>query len=602
VECEAVSTEGTSTLLPADSVFRWEVACKNPLLSRQILARLFPQSIDSPELFREIAEEDKRTRPIVVAIGVMARYLVVTILRVSLTILALFCAMWGIAATLGHPRFMSFAGYGFAGVYTFLAIYQALKYLASSSTVTRQRIAFRIKALGFLAIPMLMYATACPTTTSYVPPASAAVPSFWDWLAFFGYMFSDVVAFGVPQALFGEISSFQPPSLSAAANTLWIKSLMTIAVAGVIVSSVARNIASRHTFVGTMTELHEWLKMEFPGRDTDFVVRPLAVDQPFGSTDQHALPVEVIRDHREMYGAWGVTLSGQFSHPLAHELADPKGVREAEKVMMQFVSVFGHAKVKDASRAFWREVRAQMLNALWTLAVAMASSLLLMFALVPLGQMQLTEAVAVSLAVGILLFALATSLQSRYEQRAYFDFVRHYVRALQGESAKIHKRLRGLVTRIYEFNRAVAFPFRNGRRALLFDELLDKELRANEASQLFSLVAFEGRKDVWILHGHPLASQGVLSKILYDRSTRVLVGVASDGSHEILDLIIVNDEFQAKLLGCETAFMMLCPSGSLPCLPQHVQKVPLECVEQCVEATSSDTTRLSRRAEVHSFK
>jgi len=580
-------------ILDSDAVIRWEVVRKDPLVSRHVLARLLPHAIESAEQLHEIIDDERRAVPLLAAIAFIVAKTLAVLVRLALVILSVFGMIWFVADLVDHPVILSRVAYGLAAYFTAAAGYQAIRYLLSVTESSRQRFAREVKRRGLFAMPLLMYATACPTTTAFIDGVQQGPPSLLSWLGFFGYMFADVVSLGVPQALFGELASFQPPSLAAAANTLWAKSLMTFAVAGTVVSTIGRLIATRQTFVGTVDELREWLAVQFPGQDQSYLVRPLALERAFPSPDE-GVPIEIVRDHEGLIAKvsdpWRVDARGRFVHPFG-EGQDYEKVRKSAMSLFgmshQVYSTFNKEEVKAKRRTKHREELGMALFCLYKTAVPFLPSALFVWWL----GYSVIEAGAVALLVTVLTLTLSRLVDQRYVRELLVDLLHCKAAALTGTDARRERRFRALERKVQCLNRDVFF-FKAGPLPTSLEELLHSSPSYSMPSY-FDLVAFPGSSEIWLMHSLPFHLQGKMVKAVYQQQTRTVVFYGGDGSEEEFDFLgaPVADKLNEHLYTCNKLTLLHCPGSCPPRTPLHVQEVPLTTLTPPRTMPVSDSRR-----------
>lgn len=251
---------------PSDTVFRWEVRAKDVLLSRALLAQLFPQAIRSDEVVEEVGMEKKAVGSLLSVLGKLALRVLRVLVIVALGVFGLFALFWGLAELGGHAPAYSVEAYGLAIWLTLVAVVDAVTMPLLKAPLFRDRKAARIRLCGFLSLPFLMYATACPTTTSFVLKTTEAPPLFWDWALFYGYMLLDVVFVGFPQGVYGELTSFRPPSKLAGVITFWAKTVMLVGVVAMIFGTIRRALARTYSYDGTVSEFRSWAAFQFGRR------------------------------------------------------------------------------------------------------------------------------------------------------------------------------------------------------------------------------------------------------------------------------------------------------------------------------------------------
>ncbi|GLC91433.1 hypothetical protein Tamer19_08410 [Cupriavidus sp. TA19] len=566
-------------VLDRDAVIRWEVIRNDPLVSRHVLARLLPQAIESSEQLREFEEESRRAVPLLIALERIAAKLAGVLARLGLVILALFGIVWFAAGLVGHLAILSAVAYGMAAYFTGSAAYWAMTYVLSVSETSRQKMVGRIKVAGLMAMPLLMYATACPTTTIFIDPALQEPPSMLSWLGFFAYMFADVVSLGVPQALFGELAAFQPPSLLAAANTLWAKSLMTFAVAGTVVSTMIKVIATRHTFVGSLDELTEWLAVEFPGGDPPYTVRPIALERAFAFPDS-GVSLRLLRDHVGLITSvsppWRVDARGKFVHPFG-EGEDYDKVRNAVYSLMgmsyKVYKVFNPREVEAKDRAQFKESLGALRSFLFSAALVFVPAWALLAGLLDYGRL---EATAAAFLITVLVLTLALLIEQRHKRELLLDLLHCKTAALSGNDSRVPTRFPALDRLVIRLN-SILF-FRSLQQAKTSLEQILQSPAALGRLDFFELMVFDGSNEVWLLHAMPFHMQGKLVKAVYEEKRRVFVffdAASSEEEFDFLDVPLPNALHQ-RLSSCRKLTLLHCPAGRAPSKPWHVQEMPLD--------------------------
>jgi hypothetical protein len=575
--------EGPSTreFLDRDAVIRWEVLREDSLVSRHVLARLLPQAIESSEQLREILDEAKRAMPVLRAIWLIFAELATVLAKLALLITGLFWLAWFLADVFGHPVILAGVAYALAAYFTGNAGYQAMKYLLSTSQTSRQKLARRVKSSGLLAMPLLMYATACPTTTLFTDPALHGPPSMLSWLGFFGYMFADVISLGVPQALLGEIPAFQPPSLVAAANTLWVKSLMTFAVAGTVVSTLVKVIATRHTFVGTVDELTEWLRAKFPGPNQRYIVRPLALERAFAAPDS-GVPMQQLRDHAGAVAMftppWRVDAQGKFVNPFG-EGYDYDTARSGLYKGLQFFSSlytkFNREEVRASEKAELKTFLSQLLTFLLTVATVFVPCVAILAGWLDYSAL---EAIALSLLLTVLVLSLSQLVEARYQRLLFLDLLHCKNAATSGSDGRRPSRWPSIQRALFALNRIVFFRSLRDEATTL-EEMLERS-PAWKRPEHFEILTYSDQSGFWLLHALPFHLQGTMKTAVYQQKGNVLIFSDAKGTQEEFDLL--GDEFP-KPLGeristCNKVTLLHCPGGQRPSRPWHVQEVPLSVV------------------------
>lgn len=566
-------------VLNRDAVIRWEVINNDPLVSRKTLARLLPQAVESLEQLREFEEESRRAVPLLRALLRIVVRLAHILLELAVVTLMLFGVVWLAAGFVGHPAILSAVAYGLAAYLTGLVAYEAMKYVLTVSVISRQKIAKNIKGGGLLAIPLLMYATASPTTTMFVNSALRDPPSMLSWVGFFAYMFADVVSLGMPQALFGELTAFQPPSLLAAANTLWIKSLMTFAVAGTVVSTMVKVIATRHTFVGTLDELTEWLRVEFPRDDSSYTVRPIALERAF-ATSNSGVPLRHLRDHNEylqkVTPPWRVDVQGKFVNPFGEgEDYDKgrKGIYSALASSYLIYKQFNHEKVKATARAELTAKLALWLPALFVMALVFASTTTVLAGLLDYTWL---DATAIAFLITVLVITLAALIDERHKRDLLLDLLHCKQAVLSGHDSRSPPFFAALdrwamrSMRIMLFRPLEAIPSS-------LEQVLQSSVSRGRPDH-FEILGLKDADEIWLLHAMPFHMQGKLVKAIYEKERRIFVFFDAAGAEEEFDFLGVRltNDLHEHLSSCRKLTLLHCPRGRAPSRPWHVQEMPLE--------------------------
>jgi len=481
---------------------------------------------------------------------------------------------------------------------TLVAVYQAITSLLQETTVARQIKLRYVEWAGFSSLVFLMYAMACPATTPFSLPAGQGPLGLTAWIGFYGYMIASILSFGALQGLFGELAAFQPPSLLAALGTFWIEVLMTVGLVAVIFSTIRKAFASRHTFVGTLSELRRWTRQNFSARNwTRFKAIPHAVEQPFDQgADKTGVPLDalVLLDEPE----WTLTPAGGLHHPVEKVNFDvdrykKKGLFFQLQMAKLFRDALGEKKYHDWYRHHydklkyhderqglgavkhllksltWRRAK----KALWY--VVLLTMLVFLFLILPVGLgpfliayfafgLTAAQSAACALVSSAVMINLATLWKRRRDARAFMVLSSIKNRTLYGDSSfsVSHSNLMLLVE---DTNRdvvsALFHEVKRGVRRLARlvrpnpsaqepppTDTADSPGKATNQTKPGAVdIIFTGKHDtVWIFRGNPFYAQNNLTYVACDPKRRQLIFVGKDGSEELMDAVTLTKR-QANL-------------------------------------------------------
>lgn len=581
--------------LPSHVTIRWEIVAAEPLLPRTALVRLFPHAVESAEVLQGVENEGKHAMPFARALLVLARRSLLTILKGILLLFLLFAGLWGTGWLVGHSVGMAVLAYGLAAWLTIILITVAATYFLKDSILAREEKLRNMERAGFLSLPLLMYATACPTTTVFLIPDASAPPGFMEWLVFYGYMFLNILSVGALEGLFGDLAAFQPPSLFAALSTFWVETLMLIGVVGAIFGTIQKALASSHTFIGTVGELRSWAKSNLGKTRDRYFVRARAVEKPFKRTAPGA-PLEAVRD--VTFPEWVVRTDGSLSHIIEASDYDVSGYMD---VFSLFAILFGmtdsNERVRNKVKRYvardreksklarkpkvvrWLVRSAKICRiiigalALVSIVVGVVATpafLLLFFAF----DLQLGLSVSIAILAAILLIHVAFSLSNRRTARRFIRLSQIYNDALYGDESSTESTSQGVLMTAWRRIRrlAVRRHFRSIDKSESPGAKPDKGLQPPDVARV---ITADLRKTIWVLHRFPLAAQGNLKRVVYDHKRGQFIFIGRDDTEELLDNISFKPGYRSTAAKCTHVVTLWCANKRWPSRADQVQKVPL---------------------------
>lgn len=638
-ELSAEFTEASSNVPPepiesldGEAVLFWEVRAKDALLSRSLLARLFPQMIRSEEMLQDLLGEERSVRPFFSALLHLAFRILRIILITALAVFGIFSLFWYIASLSDHARAYSLAAYGVALLLTVFAIVDAVTMLLMNDPLYRDRKMVRIRLCGFLSLPFLMYATACPTTSEFVIEGAKTPPGFWDWALFYGYMLLDVVALGFPQGVFGDPTAFLPKSPMAGLHTFWAKSIMLVGVVAVIFATIRRILARTYTFEGTVKEFREWSKFRFGMRWDETKPKTVKywIGRLFGgirnrnfeiSVRARALPFSKLHNPISLhefqefrYPEWTVDQEGRLS------CKDLEKKRERVEIRRQAATDKGSRKadsktpLSKGTKKLLFKILAFFFSALLVLLLAYLTISLPGFYLFHKGfHLEVSSSVVVALLVGISIVWLDMILLERRKSLQVVTLSQVKAHALTGRGAVPSKDIirilnsnnKGLTHWVgIAIGSFVLWPvvlltkflnWKNKRTPIP----KEKKKRLPKDTNFYEWVAQDGglklifdenMKTAWLFHHQPFRYQGRL-KYLYRRPPALfsltsspprkaaLFALPDSGLAEQLDTL--PSEETNGFAKCELLIAMLVEDGKPPSKPEHVQE--LKCLTDYTE-------------------
>ncbi|MCB1231307.1 MAG: hypothetical protein KDN19_13625 [Verrucomicrobiae bacterium] len=606
--------------LRPDAILRWEVQATDSLLSRSLLARLFPQAIRSDEMVEELALEEKTMRPLLSALFHLAFRALRIVLLTAVGVFGLFALFWYLASLAGHIHACSVVAYGMATWLTFVAMIEAATIPLLKSPLFRDRKAVRIRVCGFFSLPFLMYATACPVTTEFVVTNTAIPPhGLWDWMMFYGYMLLDVMLLGFPQGVKGELASFHPPSDWAGFVTVWAKTIMLIGVVAVIFGTIRRSLTRSYTFVGTVAAFREWSEYQFGRRwseqdaktlrywvgrllgkirNRSFEVSVRARENPFPKS-RSRVPLGEFQEFR--YPEWKIDRNGQLK---CKNLEERRAKARARKE-----GVPGESRETQNRRPDRRSrIALAILVLLPTLLIGVLIGIFLVISLpafllfFKVFHWELSTSIVVALLGGLTVMWMDRMVRERLKSLQFVALSRMKAHAISGTgsvpSEEVIRALnvddKGLtqwvgivlvaplvfVTALFLKIRSVLLSWRK-RAAEKPKSRIRKSQRKKKLprnSNFYELIAEEGGlrmivhekvKTAWLLHHRRFRSQGRL-EFLYSSGAKLIV-LPRTGRGEWLDTL--PKEQREKLGSCDRIFTLLVEDGKPPSKPEHVQEL-----------------------------
>ena len=637
----------TSPVLNRDAVVRWEIVAINPLFSREDVAHLFPDSVESASSLRNTRDKRWRVGEYAAAFFRLVAHFAKVVVFTTVILFVLFGLLWGFGAVTGHPRGLAIFSYGVAAWLTFLIIRWSIALLLMESELTHENKLTGIRVAGFCTLPLLMYAIACPTTTEFTLRSSISPPGFWDWSLFHGYVLLNILTFGAMEGLFGTLTAFQPPSIWAGLGTFWVKALMVTGVVAIIINTVKRATAISQTFLGTIDDLRAWSKRNLQSAHYEYHVYPRAVEHIFGH-EAKGVPLEMIL--KVSWPEWELAESGALRHPvLRYTLNSPINTSEYTKFVYSLFDVLSafhggrvrerflqklrlhEAKENATSLPITRRLLQLVMLPAFVLAlvcgflyVTVKSTWMYMLfvstLLTPLF-IFFTVSLDVALATVALSFvALLTALdywQSRRDSRLFFTLSSIKNHALHAEplpsdhlldlrrfvqehgTPVAHTELKRLWARIKKTTTHLLLRLQYSqpetssetRQTATNSGTKESLLDFFEATGDIWVVSTPQRKMVWILHRHPLPKQGSIEKMVCNLQRQQFTLISSDESAHPIDGLVVTESFSDRIKEHQQVVTMWFENG-LPSKPHHVQQLPL-IIDR---GSESDT---ETEAEVH---
>jgi prepilin-type processing-associated H-X9-DG protein len=262
--------------LRRSAVFRWRIWMGRPLVRPSSNGDANRESLP-----RDIAPY---RFPINVIRGIGC-FLFAATLSLVIWGLAPFLVMWGVGAVLGHSA--PYTG-GMTGVLGLLVIAVGVTTLVLSSELDdarRHALEWTRASYAGLALPVLMYLTASGGAgdfTIFNQPLSKT-PDVRLWLAFYSYMYLDIISFGAIESLVGELTSLRPASFTASLFTFLTQFMMTASILFHAFKYFTRRVFATEEFSGTFPQLLTRLNDVAPAGQRCYVL-PLYVEQRLAAT------------------------------------------------------------------------------------------------------------------------------------------------------------------------------------------------------------------------------------------------------------------------------------------------------------------------------
>jgi len=258
------------------AVFRWRIWTGRPLLRAGTDGAADPASLP-----RAIAPYPF---PINVIRGVGTFLFAATISLVIWGLLP-FLLIWGVGELLGHPA--PYVG-GMTGVLGLLVFAVGVTTLVLSAELDdKRRSVLEWVRAGYagLALPVLMYLTASggPGEFTVFNQPTSNTPDIRLWLAFYSYMYLDIISFGAIESLVGELTSLRPASFTASLFTFLTQFLMTASILFHAFKHFTRRVFATEEFSGTFQELLARLNDVAPAGQKCYVM-PMYVEQQVATT------------------------------------------------------------------------------------------------------------------------------------------------------------------------------------------------------------------------------------------------------------------------------------------------------------------------------
>ncbi len=602
----ALSIDG----LEPDTIVRWEVRASNVILSRNLLAQVFPQTIKSTEVVDELINEERRALPLFYALFLIMFRILRVVLSSMVIVIALFALLWFLGSLANHNVAVVVFAVGLAVWLTGFAIVEAVTRVLCTAYTQRDQKSSNVRVAGFLSLPLMMYVTACPTTTDFVAGAAAVQPGFRDWSWYYCYTLIDILAVGIPQGVFGLFTAFHSPSLVGALSMFWVKMIMVVGVVAVIVGTIRHALTDSHTFVGTISQFRQWAKHRFgTGEEQGTSAKAFWKRWVLGSGKRRGYEVVARAVERPfMSDQAGVSLDMFQGHSFPEWTVNEEGVLRCRE--MQLAKDWAQKRQSILEKSSRKTLREQLRFAGLLVALVLALPLLLLVLVIfpaifslPVFLISL-YVIKLDFSISIAIYALASLLfwsldrffENRRESTRFLILSRIRSHAIHGTGAVpsveleqvMNGRTLGLVSRT---GRSVGHLvsliyksiFRRSSDGTGQDKPIVKKQKTATRSVGFyesveqsgglKVVVTSGAGTAWIFHDRPFRSQGNL-QFIYSVNSHLIV-VPYSGRGEWLDVLEAPGNKVEGLAECDRVVTVLVRQGKEPSRPGDIQELPI---------------------------